>query len=281
VYLALDARVTVGFQKRLADVRAAERYEKELAVHSAVEMEVERLATHLLPMKPFRKVDKFLNHFDGDPLDRRPILAIVGGTNLGKSLLAAAVLRKLGKKLALTKFLEVTVEGNNSLDLSAFIHSRDAGVLLDGVGDTFTLWTNREILQGKPKVVKGGQSATMVYSYSYTLFNRGVVAAFDLSAKNLHACQTDHWLSDEKNVIFWHSTEKAFQESLGHIELLPEVPTETLPLPVCRNAWTEVATETVPLPMRRAASTEVPDEMGPLPVHRNAWTGSPLAKRAR
>ena len=89
----------------------------------------------------------------------------------------------LKDRIILTAFLEITVEGNSPLDLSEFVRSLDAGVLLEGAGDTETLRGNREILQGRPKVVKGGQSATMVYSNSYTLVNRSVAATFDLSCQ--------------------------------------------------------------------------------------------------
>ena len=42
---------------------------------------------------------------------------------------------------------------------------------------------------------KGSRSATIMYSYLYTLTGRAIVATFDLSAKNLDAFETDHWLS--------------------------------------------------------------------------------------
>lgn len=143
---------------------------------------------------------------------RRPILAIVGGTNLGKSLLAASVLRRVGDRLGIKDFLEVTVEGQSDLDFSDFDHQIHSGVLLDGVGDTQTLQENREILQGRPKLAKGGQSATNIYSYPFCLANRAVVATFDLSAKNLEAFTTNHWLSESRNVIQLRLTEKAWVE---------------------------------------------------------------------
>ena len=43
------------------------------------------------------------------------------------------------------------------------------GVLLDGVGDALILKKNREALQGRAKQAEGAQSATMMYSYKYTL----------------------------------------------------------------------------------------------------------------
>ena len=81
---------------------------------------------------------------------RRPIFVIVGATNLGKSLLAADVLRKVARVLGLTPndsqaacsedatqqpYLEVRVEENTELDLSDYDLTAHVGVLLDGVGN--------------------------------------------------------------------------------------------------------------------------------------------------
>ena len=125
-------------------------------------------------------------------------------------MLAADVLRRLGDIVGGTDFLELTVEQNPHLDLADFEWDRHAGVLLDGVGDALILKANREALQGRAKLCKGGQSATNVYSYTYTLVNRGIVATFDLSASNLSAFDTDHWLSNRKNVIRLVLNEHAF-----------------------------------------------------------------------
>ena len=120
------------------------------------------------------------------------------------------VRREIAKIYGLPGFLEITVEGCDTLDFSDFDHRRDAGALLDGVGDAYMLHKNREILQGRAKKCKGGQSATMVYSYPYTLARRAVVATFDLSAAHLSAFTTDHWLSNSKNVIVLWLEEEAF-----------------------------------------------------------------------
>ena len=56
---------------------------------------------------------------------------------------------------------------------------------------------------------------TMVYSYTYTLCRRGVVASFDLSARNLHLFKTDHWLKDPRNVIQLHLTSPAWQTGVA------------------------------------------------------------------
>ena len=209
VYLGYAAQVGIGFQRRLTDVTAVRRYLKQQAMEKAVKAEAEALAAQTFPMKAFPEVDEFLNYFRA-PHHRRPMLAIVGGTNLGKSMLAADVLRRLGDIVGGTDFLELTVEQNPHLDLADFEWDRHAGVLLDGVGDALILKANREALQGRAKLCKGGQSATNVYSYTYTLVNRGIVATFDLSASNLSAFDTDHWLSNRKNVIRLVLNEHAF-----------------------------------------------------------------------
>ena len=99
-------------------------------------------------------------------------------------------------------------------DLDIRYHS---GVLLDGVGDAMILKKNREALQGRPKLSKGAQSATMMYAYQYTLCRRAVVATFDLSAENLGAFSSDHWLQNPLNVIQLWLKEKAFDETAAPV----------------------------------------------------------------
>ena len=57
VYLRLAAQVTVGFQKRLADCRAAERFEHDLRVQEAVDAATGELQQAILPMKTFDVVE--------------------------------------------------------------------------------------------------------------------------------------------------------------------------------------------------------------------------------
>lgn len=211
-YLGIAARVTVGFQRRLTDVRAAERYEKEAAVRQHVDAELQALGD-MQPAKEFPEIELFVEYFRSGEHRRRPILAIVGGTNLGKSLLAIQVLKKISKMVDVPGYLEITVEGNTVLDFSDYDHRVHSGVLLDGVGDALVLKQNREVLQGRPKVAKGGQSGTMIYSYPFTLCKRAVIATFDLAAANLDALAQDHWLSNPLNVITLHLTEKAYAEN--------------------------------------------------------------------
>ena len=149
------------------------------------------------------------------------MLAIIGGTNLGKSVLAADVLRRVGLLVDAPDYLEITVEENPSLDFADFDLRQHSGVLLDGVGDALILKSNRESLQGRAKLSKGGQSATNMYAYKYTLARRAIVATFDLSAKNLFQFEQDHWLSCDLNVIVLRLQEKAYVDPA--VPILPLV----------------------------------------------------------
>ena len=57
------------------------------------------------------------------------------------------------------------------------------------------------MLQGRPKVCKGGKSATNLYAYPFTLCRRAVVVTMDMSVANADLFDTDHWLSNRNNVI--------------------------------------------------------------------------------
>ena len=232
-YLSLAARVTVGFQKRLADVKAAERFEKELALEDAIRAETQALEGSKWPMKTFPEIETFLSCFNGQAAFRRPVLAIVGGTRLGKSMLANDVLQRLADKLGVASYIEVTVENDDSMDLADFDRRRHSGVLLDGVGDVLFLKRNREALQGRSKAVKGARSATNVYSYSFSFCGRAVVATFDLSAANLKEFREDHWLSTRENVILLWLDSPAFLPDRD----LSEVECGTPSRPAVKRRW--------------------------------------------
>eukprot|EP00435_Cladocopium_sp_Y103_P001727 s4552_g1.t1 len=212
-YLTLAAQVTVGFQKRLADCKAAERFLREGAVHEAVREAGQALAPTALPMRVFDEVEArqaFVQCHDGSPRFRRPVLAIVGGTRLGKSMLAADILGRIARQLGLPGFLEVTVEESEQMDLAEFDRREHAGVILDGVSDAYFLKRHREALQGRPKALKSAKSATNVYAYTYSFCGRAVVATLDLSAENLGAFDEDHWLRNRDNVIYLKLQEPAY-----------------------------------------------------------------------
>ena len=207
LFLKYACQIRKGFAARLRDVQAAQRYEKEAAIRDAVATAQAQLAPMVRDRCDFDEIDEFKRMVLGTAF-RRPMLAIIGASGLGKSMLGAAVLREFGPE-----FLELTVEDNEHLDMSDFDYARHSGLLLDGVGDVLFLKKNREALQGRAKACKGGMSATMLYSYPFTLVNKPVIATFDLSAKNLQLFDNDHWLSQRWNVIPLFLKHPAFQSS--------------------------------------------------------------------
>ena len=211
-YLAYSEQFGPGHSQRRRDALDALRDERVASVESHVSRELSLLreAKLLKDVHNFDVVETFVKKFVGGPRFRRPMLAVVGGTNLGKSMLAARILERIAEAMQLGGFLEVTVEGATTLDLTDFDHRRHAGVLLDGVADTKFLKAHREVLQGRPKVCTGGKSETMIYSYPFTMCKRAVVATFDSSASNLSWLKTDHWLSESKNLLQLHLTEPAW-----------------------------------------------------------------------
>ena len=178
-----------------------EEYAAAIKRHVPDELEVLDNTSPLHDVRSIPEIDAFVKSFE-TPTRRKPILVIVGGTNSGKSLLAADVLRRICRMVGCPTFLEVTVEGDGALDLSRYDLRDHAGVLFDGVGDVATLWRHREVLQGRPKITYGGRSATMVFAYPYTLARRAVVATFDLTAAKLHLLKANHWLKESSNVCF-------------------------------------------------------------------------------
>ena len=95
-------------KRDLQDVYADER---RAAVQAHVADEQARLDALGVaqPMRPVPEVDAFAVCFSNLGRVRRPVLAIVGGTNLGKHMLAAHVLRRASGALGVPDFLEVTV----------------------------------------------------------------------------------------------------------------------------------------------------------------------------
>ena len=137
-------------------------------------------------------------------------------------MLGEDILIRIGKVLGVPGFMEITIEADEHLDLGEYSHTKHAGILLDGVGDVLFLKHHREVLQGRPKRAKGGKSATMMYSYPFTLCRRAVIVTMDLSAKNLDLLETDHWLSDPKNVQVLKLTAPAWVD--GRPDAAPAAP---------------------------------------------------------
>ena len=86
------------------------------------------------------------------------------------------------------------MEHAENSDSSRHDHRNHAGVVFDGVGDVLNLWHHRETMQGRPGLCYGGRSETMECSYPFAVARRAVVVTMDLSARNLHLLDTDHWL---------------------------------------------------------------------------------------
>ena len=208
-----SATFRTGHAARMQDLAAVRRTEKTAAVRAHVRREKELLEQFcpLAEFKAFPEVDLFVAHFTRT-LRRRPILIILGATGLGKSELAAHILRRVAGVLGLSDFLEVTVQSNASLDLSAYDVEQHAGILLDGVGDLQMIADHRETLQARAKEDTGGVSPTMVYAYGFTLCKRAVVVTMDEAAKNLGLLESHHWLADRRNVLPFRLSESAFAQ---------------------------------------------------------------------
>ena len=200
-YLQLSMQFRSGHSTRRREVLDIVRDEED----SKVRKHVKREAAAARAQQPLQEprasplIDSYVESFAHSSWRKR-ILVIVGATNFGKTALGRHVLQLVAKKLGLPSFLEITMEEDSAIDVSAMRVEEHAGILLDGVADVELLKPHRETLQGQPKVCKGGKSTTMIYAYSFTLARRAVVVTMDLSARNLHLLRSDHWLSDSNNV---------------------------------------------------------------------------------
>ena len=223
-YLAMSARdFPLGHSARKRDAEEAFRDARRAAVRALVATELQLLRNEGRYFQPrsFPEVEEFLACFGPGGRWRRPVLLIIGATHLGKTMLAASVLERIARLLGVRGFIEVTVEEDAHLDLSELDVREHAGALLDGVSDTLTLKKHRETLQGRPKVSKGARTATMKFSYDFTLARRAVLATMDLSAQNLSLLKTDHWLSDKRNVLQLHLTQPAWLDPARPPEAAP------------------------------------------------------------
>ncbi|CAK0869410.1 unnamed protein product [Prorocentrum cordatum] len=228
-YRELSLLFRIGSQKRKRGVEEVAQAEREgfLQKHLAVELaELER-ADPVRPAQQFPETAEFVQLFS-KPMRRRPILVIFGGTNLGESILAGSVLEDVAKMLHLPGVVEVTVEEDSNLDLAEFDLAKHSGVLLDGAGGAMMLKRHRGALQGRPKMSRGGKSATKMYSYPLTLCRRAVVVTMDPSAKNLHEFRACHWLSNPKNVVLLRLNAPAWAEAADASDAAEE----------CMAGWT-------------------------------------------
>ena len=75
-YLRVAAQVTVGFQKRSGDCKAAERYLHDQAIRDAVQAESKALESAMLPMKTFGPVEVGLELARLQDLSWTPTVAV-------------------------------------------------------------------------------------------------------------------------------------------------------------------------------------------------------------
>ena len=154
-YMELSATdFPLGHSARKRDAEEALRDTKARAVGHLVSSELALLKTGNDYQQPrsFPEVVEFVENFRA-PAWRRPVLLIVGATNLGKSMLAANVMKQVGDALGIANatFAEATVENDQHIDFSDLDPEKHVGILLDGVCDVMLLQHNRETLQGRPK----------------------------------------------------------------------------------------------------------------------------------
>ena len=121
--MAFSVKFRSGHAKRKRDVLEVMCDEREAAVHTHVRREEKALAATdpLKTPRAFLEVDSFVAlHKKTSVARRRPVLVVIGPTDLGKSVLAAHVLELVGREHGLTDFLEVTVEAGETIGFSDF-----------------------------------------------------------------------------------------------------------------------------------------------------------------
>ena len=96
-YLAYSDQFGPGHTHRRRDALDALRDERAASVesHVAKELSLLREAKLFKEVRHFDVVETFVHQFLEGPRFRRPMLAVVGGTNLGKSMLAAQILERI------------------------------------------------------------------------------------------------------------------------------------------------------------------------------------------
>ena len=102
-FVLLSAEFRAGHATGKRDASLVLTEEREKAARDLGRAERDALAAATCDVRQFAEVDAFVELFQR-PAFRRPLLAIIGGTNLGKSELAAVVLGRVGKHLGLSSF---------------------------------------------------------------------------------------------------------------------------------------------------------------------------------
>ena len=100
-YEALSALFRDGHAARMTDLAAVRRTERPLAIRQHVcRQSALMLASSAKAYKTFPEVEEFVGLCHaGANMARRPILVIIGATNLGKSMLAVHILQRVARIL--------------------------------------------------------------------------------------------------------------------------------------------------------------------------------------
>ena len=109
-YLELSASFRVGHAGRKRDVLEilADEKRSALQAHLAKERELLESTSALQARRSFPVIDTIVASYVA-PARRRPVIAIVGGTGTGKSILAGQILQEVGVVLGVPSFLEVSL----------------------------------------------------------------------------------------------------------------------------------------------------------------------------
>ena len=89
-----------------------------MAQHALAEQSALADKTPLQELRVFPDVARFVAAFERHRR-RRPIMVLVGGTHCGKRRMATRILKQAGERLGLARCVEVTVDGDTTLDFSA------------------------------------------------------------------------------------------------------------------------------------------------------------------
>lgn len=216
VYGELSLRVRVNHSNRKRDLDLVLAGEREARVDTCiaeVDKELEKLRA---PFLTFPAVVDWQSSFLHLRF-RWKLLVLVADSASGKSTFAESLFDSP---------YVVTVEDAENLDLKSFDRDVHDGIVLDNVNTWKQLLSWRAILQARNAKSKGGQSATMLFSYVQYLFGVPVVATVDLDAPDGYLVDPaddrhSRWLA--KNCVF---VRLAAEEVFYDIARLPTVQLE-------------------------------------------------------
>ena len=168
-------------------VVAAERAEALEEYRATV---VEKLAATKLPFRPitdplFPKLQRFMQQFDVGQ-ERYLMYALQGPSQAAKTSFAKTLFRN--------PFV-VTIQGEETLNLSGFRYGEHGALILDNIVDFDLILRYRALLQANTDLHRLGESATGIYSYSVFLWAVPIIMTVDLDVGAAEAIAKSEWLS--------------------------------------------------------------------------------------